>query len=139
MKILLVNKFLYPRGGAETYTLKIGEQLKKMGHEVQYFGMYDTKNIVGNCYGLYTANMELHNWSLSSITYPIHIIYSFEAKKKIKELIQKFKPDIVHLNNINFHLTPSIIEGAKECGVKIVQTVHDLQMLCPNHLMLSTD
>ncbi len=22
---------------------------------------------------------------------------------------------------------------------KIVQTVHDLQMLCPNHLMLSTD
>ena len=139
MKILLVNKFLYPRGGAETYTLKIGEQLKKMGHEVQYFGMYDTKNIVGNCYGLYTANMELHNWSLSSITYPIHIIYSFEAKKKIKELIKKFKPDIVHLNNINFHLTPSIIEGAKECSVKIVQTVHDLQMLCPNHLMLSTD
>lgn len=139
MKILLVNKFLYPRGGAETYTLKIGKQLEKMGHEVQYFGMYDRKNVVGNQYGLYTSNMELHHWSLSAVTYPIHIIYSLEAKKKIKELIQTFKPDIVHLNNINFHLTPSIIEGASECGVRIVQTVHDLQMLCPNHLMLSTD
>lgn len=139
MKILLVNKFLYPRGGAETYTLKVGKQLEEMGHEVQYFGMYDIKNTVGNQYGLYTSNMELHNWSLAAATYPIHIIYSFEAKKKIKELIHKFQPDIVHLNNINFHLTPSIIEGAKECSVKIVQTVHDLQMLCPNHLMLSQD
>ena len=25
VKILFVNKFLYPRGGAETYFLKIGE------------------------------------------------------------------------------------------------------------------
>lgn len=136
MKILLVNKFLYPRGGAETYTLKVGKQLERMGHKVQYFGMYDAKNFVGNQYGLYTSNMELHDWSISSITYPIHIIYSLEAKRKIKELIQKYKPDIVHLNNINFHLTPSIIEGINECGIKIVQTVHDLQMLCPNHLML---
>ena len=39
MKILLVNKFLYPRGGAETYILKVGKQLEKMGHEVQYCTM----------------------------------------------------------------------------------------------------
>ena len=44
MKILFVNKFLYPRGGAETYFLKIGEELTRRGHEVEYFGMYDEKN-----------------------------------------------------------------------------------------------
>ena len=38
MKILIVNKFLYPNGGSETYIFGIGEQLRKMGHEVQYFG-----------------------------------------------------------------------------------------------------
>ena len=43
MKILMVNKFLYPRGGAETYMLKLGETLSAMGHEVQYFGMYECK------------------------------------------------------------------------------------------------
>ena len=26
MKILMVNKFLYPKGGAETYFLKIGKK-----------------------------------------------------------------------------------------------------------------
>lgn len=54
MKILMVNKFLYPRGGAETYFLKLGEQLNKEGHEVIYFGMSDPKNTVGNPEGLYT-------------------------------------------------------------------------------------
>ena len=37
MKILLVNKFLHPNGGSETYIFGLGEQLRKMGHEVQYF------------------------------------------------------------------------------------------------------
>ena len=37
MKILMVNKFLYPNGGSETYMFTLGEQLTKMGHEVQYF------------------------------------------------------------------------------------------------------
>ena len=39
MRILIVNKFLYPNGGSETYIFKIGSQLQKMGHAVQYFGM----------------------------------------------------------------------------------------------------
>ena len=37
MKILLVNKFLYPKGGAETYILKLGDILRSCGHAVQYF------------------------------------------------------------------------------------------------------
>ena len=48
MKILMINKFLYPRGGAETYVFKLGEQLIKEGHEVQYFGMEHSDNIVHN-------------------------------------------------------------------------------------------
>ena len=39
MKILMVNKFLYPKGGAETYVLKLGKILESHGHEVQYFGL----------------------------------------------------------------------------------------------------
>ena len=61
MKILMVNKFLYPRGGAETYMLQIGEYLKSQGHEVEYFGMYDPRNIVGNSLGLGTVNMDFRS------------------------------------------------------------------------------
>lgn len=36
MRTLIINKFLFPNGGSETYIFKLGEQLEKMGHEVQY-------------------------------------------------------------------------------------------------------
>ena len=39
------------------------------------------------------------------------------------------------MNNINFQLTPSVIYGAKKRGIPVVWTVHDYQMICPNHLL----
>lgn len=139
MKILMVNKFLYPRGGSESYMLYLSEHLEKTGHEIQYFGMYDEKNIVGNSIGLYTGNMDFHSTGMQRFLYPFKIIYSFEAKKKIMKVIDDFKPDIVHMNNINFQLTPSIIYGIKKKGIPLVQTVHDYQMICPNHLLYNFD
>ncbi len=135
MKILIVNKFLYPRGGSESYMLSLGDQFKKQGHAVEYFGMYDEKNTVGNTAGKYTQNMDFHGKGIGRFLYPFKILYSFEAKKKIMQVIDSFKPDIVHMNNINFQLTPSIIYGIKKRGIPLVQTVHDYQMICPNHLL----
>lgn len=139
MKILLVNKFLYPRGGSESYMLYLGEYFKNMGHEVEYFGMYDENNTVGNSAGKYTQNMDFHSTGLSRFLYPFKIIFSTEAKRKIMQVIDDFKPDIVHMNNINFQLTPSIIYGVKKKGIPLVQTVHDYQMICPNHLLYNFD
>ena len=135
MKILMVNKFLYPRGGSESYMLYLADYLKKIGHNVEFFGMYDDNNTVGNSAGLYTQNMDFHSHGTGRFLYPFKIIYSFEAKRKIMRVIDSFKPDIVHLNNINFQLTPSIIYGIKKKKIPIVQTVHDYQMICPNHLL----
>ena len=135
MKILMVNKFLYPNGGAETYFFKVGKYMEKAGHQVEYFGMYDEKNIVTNSANEYTTEMDFHTTGLERLFYPLRIIYSFEAKRKIRNVIEKFKPDIVHLNNINFQLTPSIIEEIQKHNIPMVQTVHDYQMICPNHLM----
>lgn len=135
MKILMVNKFLYPRGGSESYMLYLAEHLEKMGHQLEFFGMYDEKNTVGNSKGLYTRNMDFHSTGLSRFLYPFRIIYSLEAKRKIMQVIDEFQPDIVHMNNINFQLTPSIIDGIRQKGIPLVQTVHDYQMICPNHLL----
>lgn len=137
MKILMVNKFLYPRGGCETYMLKLSEELKSKGHEIEFFGMYDEKNTVGNRENLYTTNMDFHSTGIARFFYPFKIIYSFEASKKIGKVLDSFKPDIVHMNNINFQLTPSIIYAIKKRNIPLVQTVHDYQMICPNHLLYS--
>ncbi|MBQ5590574.1 MAG: glycosyltransferase, partial [Clostridia bacterium] len=137
MKILMVNKFLYPRGGCETYMLKLSEELKAKGHEIEFFGMYDENNTVGNSENLYTTNMDFHSTGIARFFYPFKIIYSFEAYKKIGKVLDSFKPDIVHMNNINFQLTPSIIYAIKKRNIPLVQTVHDYQMICPNHLLYS--
>ena len=137
MKILMVNKFLYPRGGSESYMLKLGDELTALGHEIEYFGMYDEKNTVGNSAGAYTTNMDFHSTGLARFLYPFKILYSTEAEKKIGKVLDRFQPDVVHMNNINFQLTPSIIYAVKKRNIPLVQTVHDYQMICPNHLLYS--
>lgn len=144
MKILMVNKFLYPRGGAETYMLELGEHLIKKGHDVQYFGMHDKKNIVGNQMNSYTRNIDFHDSPFyERLSYPFRIVYSKEARRKIRAVLEDFNPEVVHLNNFNYQLTPSIIleikkwsrEGNRKC--KIIYTAHDPQLICPNHMLLN--
>lgn len=136
MKILIVNKFLYPNGGSETYIFELGKELEKQGHRVEYFGMEHPDRIVGNHAESYTSNMDFHTGKLQKLLYPFKIIYSSEARKKIRAVLEDFKPDIVHLNNFNFQLTPSVIYEIKAHNIPIVFTAHDLQLVCPNHLMM---
>lgn len=63
MKILVINKFQYPRGGAETYVIKLEATLQKMGQEVQYFGIEHPRRVVGNYAESYTSNMDFHGGS----------------------------------------------------------------------------
>lgn len=137
MKILLINKFLYPNGGSETYIFKLGQQLMDMGHEVQYFGMEHQGRVVGNRVEAYTTDMDFHGGSkLAKLIYPIKTIYSSEARKKLRLVLEDFQPDVCHLNNFNYQLTPSIIleirKWSKTC--RIVYTAHDYQLVCPNHM-----
>ncbi|MCD8249181.1 MAG: glycosyltransferase, partial [Lachnospiraceae bacterium] len=142
MKILMINKFLYPNGGSETYIFKLGEVLIKHGHEVQYFGMEHEGRCVGNAVNVYTSDMDFHGGSrLSKLSYPIKTVYSKEAREKIRLVLDDFRPDVCHLNNFNYQLTPSIIleirKWEKESGHKtrIVFTAHDYQLICPDHML----
>ena len=86
MKVLLINKFLYPKGGSETYVFKLGETLQRMGHEVQYFGMEHSDNVVGNAVGEYTPNVDFHSGSpLKLISGSLNTVYSSQARKKIRK------------------------------------------------------
>lgn len=144
MKILFINKFLYPNGGSETYIFKLGDYLKSLGHEVEYFGMEHKGRCVGNRVGAYTADMDFHGGSkLSKLFYPLKTINSGEARKKLRLVLDDFRPDVVHLNNFNYQLTPSVIvetrRWEKQTGhpVRIVYTAHDYQLICPNHMLMN--
>ena len=145
MKVLLINKFLFPKGGAETYTFDVGKMLEEHGHEVQFFGLENEKNTVGNRVGSYVTNMDFSQGIKANLNAPFRIIYSREARKKIRAVLDDFQPDVVHLNNIQYHLTPSIIleinkwrkETKKQC--KIIYTTHDYQLVCPSHGMFDVN
>lgn len=144
MKILMVNKFLYPKGGVETYILKLGRILQSKGHEVQYFGLANEKNTVGNEVGAYMADMDLNAGICKNLHAPFRIIYSAQARRQIRRVLEDFQPDVVHLNNIHYHLTPSIILEAEKyrrqthCPMKIIYTAHDYQLVCPSHGLFDT-
>lgn len=135
----MVNKFLYPKGGSETYIFKLGDVLKKHGHTVEYFGLSNEKNTVTNSADSYVSDMDFSEGTLKNLKAPFRIIYSTESRKKIRKVLEKFNPDVVHLNNIQFHLTPSIILEINEYrkkhnpDLKIIYTAHDYQLVCPSH------
>ncbi len=141
MRVLIINKFLHPNGGAETYIFKLGACLEKRGHEVQYFGMDHSDRIAGNRINAYTEEMDFHGTSMrEKLCYSLKTIYSAEARAKLRLVLDNFSPDVCHLNNFNYQLTPSILleirKWEKQTGhqCRIVYTAHDYQLVCPNHM-----
>ena len=138
MKILQVSKFLVRRGGVETYLLDLGALLEGAGHDVQYFGLDDPQKAVGNRWNIYAPNMELGGkQGLSRVKDVARTIDSAENAGRMTELLDAFQPDVVHLNNIHYHLTPSVLEAAAEYKARankpvgIVMTMHDYHSVVP--------
>ena len=59
------------------------------------------------------------------------MLWSFENYRAVKKLIEKEKPDVVHIHTFFPLLSPSILYAAKRAGVKVVATLHDTRFICP--------
>lgn len=139
MKILLVNKYHYVKGGSETYHFGLAKLLESHGHKVIYFAMADEQNYECEYSKYFSKNVDF-NAKLSltgKLKAGLHALYSFDAKKKIEQLIKAEKPDVVHINLAHRHLTLSIVDAIKKHNIPIVFTAHDLNCVCPSHTMLS--
>lgn len=142
MKILLVNKYLYPRGGSETYVLELGKLLRDKGHEAEYFGMADERNTVGNRAGALVSPMDFGRGIRHNPMAPFRLLYSGHVRRKLRRVLSDFQPDVIHFNNIYYHLTPAVILEAaayrRKSGraVKLIFTAHDYQTICPNYKLL---
>lgn len=126
MKILLSNKFYYRRGGDCIYMLNLEQLLKSHGHDVAVFAMDYPENIETPWKQYFPQNMS----KLMAFTRPFG---SAEVKVKFNRLLDDFKPEVVHLNNIHTHLSPIIAEIAHNRGIKVVWTLHDYKLLCPRY------
>lgn len=139
MKILLVNKYHYVKGGSETYYFGLAKLLQAHGHEVIYFAMADEKNIPCEQEKFFVSNVDFNGKTskMQKVKAGFRVLYSFEAKKSISALIEQEHPDVVHINLVHRHITLSIVRAIRKYNIPIVLTVHDLNCVCPNHEMLS--
>lgn len=139
MKILMVNKFFYIKGGSETYYFALKKLLEENGHTVIDFAMKDEKNFESK-YSNYFVDAVDYNKKMSlmnKIKVGKEAIYSNEAKRKFEKLIIDTKPDIIHLNIFQHQLSLSILDVIKKYNIPTVYTAHELQMICPNYRMLT--
>lgn len=136
MKILMVNKFHYLKGGSEKYYFELAKLLREKGHEIAFFSMQNERNIQTDCKEYFVDSIDLNS---NNKTKALEVIYSKQNKKKMQEALEDFKPDIVHINNFQRQLSSSIIEAIKEKNIPIVFTAHDVQAICPAITMLDSD
>ncbi|MFA5029266.1 MAG: glycosyltransferase family 4 protein [Patescibacteria group bacterium] len=135
MKILQVNKFLYPRGGAEAYLFNLSRLLTGHGHEIIYFSQKNPKNINSGQEKYFLTDWELGRFSLRSAMKIPRMFWSLSARRKISRLIKADRPQIVHLHNIYHQLSPSILPVLKQAGLPIVMTVHDFKLVKPDYTL----
>ena len=138
MKILLVNKFHYMKGGSERYYFTLAEGFKKLGHEVIFFAMQDEKNIPCGQSGYFVSNASVGGGIKSKLNMVLHIACSKQAYNNMKALLNAEKPDLVILNLVHKQITLSIIDAIKEYdkNLPVFWTMHDLITVCPAYTML---
>ena len=63
------------------------------------------------------------------------IFYSTGARRRMREAIEEFAPDVLHVHNWFPMLSPSIVMEAGAMGIPVVQTLHNYRMLCANAML----
>lgn len=141
MRILLVNKYFYRKGGAETYFFALAEGLRALGHDVAFFSMQHPNN-EPSYWSKYFVSEKDYVGDISAfkkVQEASTLIYSFEARRKFEALLEEFKPDVIHMNNVHRQLTLSILDAPylKKHHVPVVYTAHDYILLCPAYTMVN--
>lgn len=140
MKIIIVNKFYYIKGGSETYCFALAEALRGRGHEVHAFSMKDERNLPSDDEEYFVTHRE-YNESTSfgdKASAAINLIWSREARDKFQKLCERVRPDVVHLNLMHRQITLSILDAPylKQHRVPVMYTAHEYVALCPCYTML---
>ena len=120
MKILIVhNNYGNFALGGESNVLKAeAKLLSEHGHQVRVYER---------------CNAEIEKWStIKKIKAFIDVGWSHEGYSAVLTELLAFRPDIMHVHNYKFLLSPSVFGAAKDCGVHTVLTLHNYRLACPS-------
>jgi glycosyltransferase involved in cell wall biosynthesis len=111
MKVLLVNDYKPIIGGTEIHVYELKKILEQRGHTVVFFSSDVTKEEY------------LIESSTKNVKQYLKNIFNIRSYNKSRKIVSYFKPDIIHLHNIFYELSPSFLLTLKKYPV--IMTVHD--------------
>jgi glycosyltransferase involved in cell wall biosynthesis len=122
MRVLFIHN-QYRQHGGEDVALELETNLlKERGHDIEVL-LFSNETPSGSA-GVWSG---------------INAVYNKGAAKKVRQAIQQFKPDIIHVHNWFFTASPSVFYAAKKERVPVIMTIHNYRFICANALLLRND
>ena len=140
MKILYCNKYNFPFSGTEVYMFEVMDLMRAQGHEVALFSMADPRGLPTPYDQYFLPNIDFKSSAhglIARAKLAAHAIYSTEARRRLRQVIAAFRPDIAHVRNIYHHLSPSILWELRAQGVPVLYHLNDFKLLCPTYNMVA--
>ena len=114
MRILYCHNYYRHRGGEDvSFELDV-QRLRSVGHEVEVFTR-DNHQLRGGALG--TAARSLFNRATASA---------------VGERIDRFRPHVLHCNNLFPQITPSVCHAAAKADVPVVMALRNYRSFCAN-------
>ena len=112
MRILIIHN-QYQHIGGEDFVMGQEMEALRKNHEVDLYTVRNVKGLKGY---------------LQYLLYPINWL----EVKKIKERINEFKPDIIHIHNMHYALGPLFILHIQKMKIPMLMTLHNFRLICPS-------
>jgi glycosyltransferase involved in cell wall biosynthesis len=114
MNILSVHNSYSTPGGEDQVFAQEADLLRAHGHNVLLY---------------HTSNEQLKG--KNPLVMLGNTIWNKQAHGELSELMQRERPDVVHVHNTFPVISPAVYYAANEAGIPVVQTLHNFRMLCP--------
>lgn len=130
MRILLVNKFYYPRGGDCMVVINTEQLLRAQGHEVAVYAMQYHENLDSDFSRYFASEVEFAGGVGAKVKALARTLGMGNITNSFTTMLRDFKPEVVHLHNIHSYLSPVLARLAHKHGCRVVWTMHDYKLLC---------
>ena len=133
MRVLLVNKFYYPRGGDCMVVLNTEAMLRECGVEVEVFAMQYPENLPARYKDRFASEVSFSGGAGNKLRALRRTLGMDDVQQRFEAVLDEFQPDVVHLHNIHSYLSPVVGQLAHRRGIRVVWTLHDYKLLCPRY------
>lgn len=136
LRILLVNKFYYPRGGDCICVINLESLLRRLGYEVAVYAMSYPQNLPCKTSRYFASEVSFSEGVMGKLKATERLFGTGDIVRSFQRMLDDFRPHVVHFHNIHSYLSPIIVKLAKEFGCRTVWTLHDYKLLCPSYSCL---